>query len=212
MNVNDDKDFNKPKELNIAGKNSQEEKPILGTSEVKTKKNKKIKLNKKNDDFEENKQKYEEKISTLREEKLRLLAEMENLRKRVNKDKIDSIKYGSANLARDILSPNDNLARALDNLPKEENRTQLIKNFIDGLQMIQREFILILEKHGVKKIEAMHKKFDHDYHQAILEVETKDHEEGVVVQEIQSGYTMHDRLLRPTMVGVSRKPTKDKKD
>ena len=212
MNVNNDKDFNKPEELNITGKNSQEERPILNTSEVKTKKNKKTKLNKKNDDFEENKQKYEEKISTLREEKLRLLAEMENLRKRANKEKIDSIKYGSANLARDILSPNDNLARALDNLPKEENRTQLIKNFIDGLQMIQREFISILEKHSVKKIEAMHKKFDHDYHQAILEVETKDHEEGVVVQEIQSGYTMHDRLLRPTMVGVSRKPAKDKKD
>ena len=126
--------------------------------------------------------------------------------------KIESIKFGSSNLARDILSSSDNLARALGNLPLEEDRTELINSFIDGIKMIQRELISILEKHSVKKIEAMHKKFDHDYHQAILEVETTDHEEGVVVQEIQSGYTMHDRLLRPTMVGVSRKPEKDKKD
>ena len=77
--------------------------------------------------------------------------------------------------------------------------------------MIHKELISILEKHGVKKIKAMHNKFDHNYHQAILEVETTDHEEGVVVQEIQSGYTMHDRLLRPAMVGVSKKSAKDKK-
>ena len=114
-------------------------------------------------------------------------------------------------MARDILSPSDNLNRALENLPKEKDRTQLINNFIDGLKMIQKELISILEKHGVKKIEAMHNKFDHNYHQAILEIETKEHNEGIVVQEIQSGYTMHDRLLRPTMVGVAKKPTKDKK-
>ena len=135
---------------------------------------------------------------------------MENLRKRANREKIESIKYGSTNLARDILSPSDNLARALDNLP-EEDKTQLLNNFIDGLKMVQKELTSILEKHGIKKIEAIHNKFDHNYHQAILEVETKEYEEGVVVQEIQSGYTMHDRLLRPTMVGVSKKPTKDKK-
>ena len=211
MNKKDDKDLDKSKESSFAAINSQEEKKILDTSEVKTKKSKKIKLNKKTDESVEEKQKYEEEISTLREEKLRLLAEMENLRKRANREKIDSIKYGSANLARDILTPSDNLARALDNLPEEEVRTQLINNFIDGLKMIQKELISILEKHGVKKIKAIHNKFDHNYHQAILEVETKEQEEGIVVQEIQSGYTMHDRLLRPTMVGVSKKSAKDKK-
>ncbi len=212
MNKKNEKDLEASEESNFAETKPQEEKKILDTSEIKKTRNKKIKFNKKTDNFDKEKQKYEEEIFTLREEKLRLLAEMENLRKRSNKEKIDSIKYGSSNLARDILSPSDNLARALDNLPEEEDRTQLINNFIDGLKMIQKELTSVLEKHGVKKIEALHNKFDHNYHQAILEVESKEHAEGVVVQEIQSGYTMHDRLLRPTMVGVSKKPTKDKKD
>jgi len=108
------------------------------------------------------------------------------------------------------LSPSDNLSRALDNIPDEENRTEPIKNLIDGLKMVQKEFIAILEKHGVKKIEAIDKKFDHNFHQAMFEVETKDKEEGIIVQEIQTGYTMRDRLLRATMVGVSKKPPKDK--
>ena len=191
---------------------SQEEKEILDNLDLKIKKVKKTKSNKKIDNSAEIKQKYEERISNLREEKLRLLAEMENLRKRANREKIDSIKYGSANLARDLLSSSDNLARALDNLPEEKDRTQLVDSFVNGLKMIQKELISVLEKHGVIKIQAMHNKFDHNYHQAILEVETKEYEEGVVVQEIQSGYTMHDRLLRPTMVGVSKKSAKDKKD
>ena len=214
MNKQDDKDLNKPENPSFVEKNfqSQEDTKVLDNLGLKTKKNKKIKLNKKTDSSVEVKHKYEEEISTLREEKLRLLAEMENLRKRADREKIDSIKYGNANLARDILSLSDNLARALDNLPEEEDRTQLINNFIDGLKMIQKELISILGKHGVKKIEAMHNKFDHNYHQAILEVETKKYEEGIVVQEIQSGYTMHDRLLRPTMVGVSKKSAEDKKD
>ena len=210
MNKKDNRDLDKPEESSLVEKKYQEENKILDTSEVKTKKNKKIKFNKKNDNSVKEKQKYEEEIFTLREEKLRLLAEMENLRKRANREKIDSIKYGSSNLARDILSPGDNLARALDNLPEEEDRTKLINNFIDGLKMIQKELTIILEKHGVKKIEAIHNKFDHNYHQAMLEIETKEHEEGTVIQEIQSGYTMHDRLLRPTMVGVSKKPAKNK--
>ena len=213
MNKKDDKDLDKNEESHSLENNfqSEEKKETHNNSGPNTKKSKKIKLNKKIDTSVEEKQKYEEEISSLREEKLRFLAEMENLRKRANREKIDSIKYGSANLARDILSPSDNLTRALDNLPKEKDRTQLTNNFIDGLKMIQRELVSILEKHGVKKIEAMHNKFDHNYHQAILEIETKEHKEGFVVQEIQSGYTMHDRLLRPTMVGVAKKPTKDKK-
>ena len=213
MNKNDNKDLDKPEESNFLEENfhSQGKKEIIDNVSLKTKKNKKTKLNKKVDSSTEEKQKKEEEISNLREEKLRLLAEMENLRKRASREKIDSIKFGSSNLARDILSASDNLSRALESLPEEKDRTQSISNFIDGLTMIHKELISILEKHGVKKINAMQKKFDHNYHQAILEVETKEHEEGVVVQEIQSGYTMHDRLLRPAMVGVSKKSAKDKK-
>ena len=153
---------------------------------------------------------YDEKISELREEKLRLLAEMENLRKRSDREKLESIQYGSANLVRDILSTNDNLTRALESICGEKNHTEPIKNLINGLQMVQKEFNTILEKHGVKKIISLNNKFDHNLHQAMLEVESEA-EEGTVVQEIQSGYTIYDRLLRPAMVGVAKKPQKTKK-
>ena len=147
---------------------------------------------------------FKEEISNLRDEKLRLLAEMDNLRKRADKEKLDSIKYGSINLARDILSPDDNLTRALDAIPEEEN-SETVSNLIDGLKMVQREFATILKKHGVKKIDALNMKFDHNFHQAMIEVENDDVEEKTVIQEMQSGYTMHDRLLRPSMVAVSKK-------
>ena len=154
--------------------------------------------------------KYEEEISKMRDEKLRLLAEMENIRKIAQREKIESIKFGSANLARDILSPNDNLIRALENIPNDKNLTKPISNLIDGIKMVQKEFTTILEKHDVKKIEALNKKFDHNVHQAMMEIETDKQEEGIVVKEIQSGYTMHDRLLRPALVGVARKTKKNK--
>ena len=148
----------------------------------------------------------EKEIETLKEEKIRLLAEMENLRKRFEREKIETIKFGSINLARDILSPGDNLERALDALPEDENHSESIKNLIDGLKMVLKEYKSTLEKHGVKKIETLNKKYDHNLHQAMMEVENNDVEEGTVVQEVQSGYTMHDRLLRAAMVGVSKKP------
>ena len=148
----------------------------------------------------------EKKIETLKEEKIRLLAEMENLRKRFEREKVETIKFGSINLARDILSPGDNLERALDALPEDENHSESIKNLIDGLKMVLKEYKSTLEKHGVKKIEALNQKFDHNFHQAMMEVENNEVEEGTVVQEVQSGYTMHDRLLRAAMVGVSKKP------
>jgi len=148
----------------------------------------------------------EKEIETLKEEKIRLLAEMENLRKRFEREKVETIKFGSINLARDILSPGDNLERALDALPEDENHSESIKNLIDGLKMVLKEYKSALEKHGVKKIETLNQKFDHNFHQAMMEVENNDVEEGTVVQEVQSGYTMHDRLLRAAMVGVSKKP------
>ena len=154
----------------------------------------------------------EKEIESLKEEKIRLLAEMENLRKRFEREKVETIKFGSINLARDILSPGDNLERALDALPEDENHPQSIKNLIDGLKMVLKEFKSSLEKHGVKKIESLNQKFDHNFHQAMMEVENNDVEEGTVVQEVQSGYTMHDRLLRAAMVGVSKKPTINTED
>ena len=156
--------------------------------------------------------KLNEEIENLKEERLRTLAEMDNLRKRFEKDKIDSIRYGNHNLARDILTLGDNLSRALDAISSDEQRSESFNNLIDGLNIVQKEFVTILEKHGVKKIESINKKFDHNYHQAMLEVETDEFNEGYVVQEIQSGFIMHDRLLRPYMVGVSKKPENKKKE
>ena len=149
-----------------------------------------------------------EEIKTLKEEKIRVLAEMENLRKRFEREKIDSIKYGSVNFARDILSPGDNLERALSAINEEEEHPQSIKNLIEGLLMVKKELSTALEKNGIKKIDTLNKKFDPNLHQAMMEIENNDLDEGVVVQEIQTGYMMHDRLLRPAMVGVSKKPQK----
>ena len=162
--------------------------------------------------FNDNISKLNEEIKNLKEEKLRTLAEMENLRKRFEKDKMDSIKYGNHKLAKDMLALGDNLSRALDAISLDEKRSESFNNLIDGLMIVQKEFVTILEKHGVKKIESINKKFDHNYHQAMLEVETDEFNEGYVVQEIQSGFTLHDRLLRPSMVGVSKKPENKKKD
>ena len=154
----------------------------------------------------------QEEVEHLRDEKLRLLAEMENLRKRYERERFDSIRYGSINLARDILSPDDNLTRALEAIPQEEKDTLTINNLVDGLKMIQKEFSTILEKYGVKKIEALNKKFDHNYHQAVVEIENDETEVGTVINEMQCGYTMHDKLLRPSMVGVSKKTEKNDKN
>ena len=118
----------------------------------------------------------EKEIETLKEEKIRLLAEMENLRKRFEREKVETIKFGSINLARDILSPGDNLERALDALPEDENHSESIKNLIDGLKMVLKEYKSALEKHGVKKIETLNQKFDHNFHQAMMEVENNDQE------------------------------------
>ena len=193
---------NRPNQEDIK-KTKQTKKKNVSDSVKKT-----SQVNNVNDDIS----KLNEEIENLKEEKLRILAEMENLRKRFEKDKIDSIKYGNHNLARDMLTLGDNLSRALDAISSDEKRSESFNNLIDGLKIIQKEFVMILEKHGVKKIESINKKFDHNYHQAMLEVETDEFNEGYVVQEIQSGFTMHDRLLRPSMVGVSKKPENKKKE
>ena len=160
--------------------------------------------------IENEEEKLQEEIRSLKEDKIRVLAEMENLRKRFDREKIDSIKYGSVNFARDILSPGDNLERALSAINQEEDHSQSIKNLIEGLKMVQKELSSALEKNGISKIISMNEKFDPNLHQAMMEVERDDIDEGIIVQEIQTGYMMHDRLLRPAMVGVSKKPQQNK--
>ena len=196
-------------------KNTKEE--VLETSDIEDNNEKHEEIQDENsdetsvEDTEENieaqseEDKLQEEISSLKEEKIRVLAEMENLRKRFDREKIDSIKFGSVNFARDILSPGDNLERALSAINKEEEHSDSIKNLIEGLMMVKKEFVSALEKNGISKIDSVDKKFDPNLHQAMMEVENDDLDEGVVVQEIQGGYMMHDRLLRPAMVAVSKK-------
>jgi len=166
----------------------------------------------KNNEEEEksNEEILQEEVERLRDEKLRLLAEMDNLRKRYDRERLDSVRYGSINLARDILSPDDNLTRALEAIPQEDKNSLTVNNLVSGLRMVQKEFSTILAKYGIKKIEALNKKFDHNFHQAVVEIENDEVDIGTVVNEMQCGYIMHDKLLRPSMVGVSKKT--DKKD
>ena len=209
----DNQDQDNDKHFSKIIKNKSNEENIKKTKQTK-KKNVSDSVEKTSqvNNFKDEISKLNKEIENLIEEKLRTLAEMENLRKRFEKDKIDSIRYGNHNLARDILTLGDNLSRALDAISSDEQRSESFNNLIDGLNIVQKEFVTILEKHGVKKIESINKKFDHNYHQAMLEVETDEFNEGYVVQEIQSGFTLHDRLLRPSMVSVSKKPENKKKE
>ena len=199
--------LNKEDELK---KNSSD---IVNTENEKLKKNITVpsETNTHNNNQNELEENPRDEIEQLKDEKLRLLADMENLRKRSDRDRVDSIRYGSINFARDILSTSDNLSRALDAIPKDARKTETMINLINGLRMVQKEFTSILAKHGIKKIDALNQRFDHNLHQAMMEIESEKVEEGLVIQEIQSGYTMHDRLLRPSMVSVAKKPEKDKK-
>ena len=181
---------------------------IVNNEKEESSKEQILEENDKNKDIENEESendKLRDEIESLKEEKIRLLAEMENLRKRFERDKIDSIKYGSVNFAREILSPGDNIERALSAIDKEEDHPDSIKNLIDGLFMVKKELATALEKNGITKIDTINKKFDPNLHQAMMEIVNDDLEEGIVVQEIQTGYMMHDRLLRPAMVGVSKK-------
>tara|TARA_B100000686_G_C16764618_1_gene960946 strand:- start:14 stop:658 length:645 start_codon:yes stop_codon:yes gene_type:complete len=191
---------NKPEKLKktIDDKNNKKDE-----NEFKKKETKEIKDSELDIEVKKTKQ-LEEDLKSIRDEKLRLLAEMENLRKRFEKEKIESIKFGSINLARDILLPCDNLSRALESLSDEEKNNKKNQGLIKGLEMVQQEIISILEKNGIKKINALNEKFDHNLHQAMAEIES-DKESGIVLKELQTGYTMHDRLLRPSMVVLSKK-------
>lgn len=199
LNKEDELEKNNPDIINSENENLEQNSTAANDTDAD---------NEKQNELEEN---LRDEIEQLRDEKLRLLADMENLRKRSDRDRMDSIRYGNINFARDILSLGDNLSRALDAIPKDAEKTETITNLINGLRMVQREFTSILEKHGIKKIEALNQRFDHNFHQAMMEIESEEVEEGIVIQEIQSGYNMHDRLLRPSMVGVAKKPNKDEK-
>ena len=154
-------------------------------------------------------EKLNEEITNLKDQRLRAIAELENFRKRAEKDQSDALKYGVSNFAKEIINISDNIERAQSSIPEEAKNNETIKPVIEGIDLIAQSVVTTFEKIGIKKIESLNEKFDHNLHQAMMEIEKDDLEPGTIVQELIPGYTLHDRLLRPAMVGVSKKPKKN---
>ena len=161
--------------------------------------------------------KLNEEISDLKDQRLRAIAELENFRKRAEKDQSDALKYGVTNFAKEIINIKDNIERAQSSISDEVKTNDAVKSVVEGLDLIAQATVSTFEKIGIKKVESINQKFDHNLHQAMMEIEKDEMEPGTIVQEILPGYTLHDRLLRPAMVGVSKKTQenqdiKDKKN
>ena len=154
-------------------------------------------------------EKLNEEISGLKDQRLRAIAELENFRKRAEKDQSDALKYGISNFAKEIINIRDNIERAQSSISDESKNNEAIKSVIDGIDLIAQSVVSTFEKIGIKKIESLNERFDHNLHQAMVEIENDELEPGTIVQELIPGYTLHDRLLRPAMVGVSKKPKKN---
>ncbi|CAN0354786.1 unnamed protein product [Phaeothamnion confervicola] len=147
-----------------------------------------------------------EEAAALKDRLLRMAAEMENLRKRTEREKAEATLYAASNFARDLLSVADNLGRALQALPEEERERagEVEKNLIAGVEVTERELLNVFQRHGIRRIEAVGQKFDPNFHQAMFEVPTAEKPPGTVMQELQSGYAVGERCLRPSLVGVAK--------
>ena len=154
-------------------------------------------------------EKLNEEITSLKDQRLRAIAELENFRKRAEKDQSDALKYGISNFAKEIITIRDNIERAQSSISDEAKNNEAIKSVIEGIDLIAQSVVSTFEKIGIKKIESLNEKFDHNLHQAMMEIENEELEPGTIVQELIPGYTLHDRLLRPAMVGVSKKSKKN---
>jgi molecular chaperone GrpE len=147
-----------------------------------------------------------EEAAALKDRLLRLAAEMENLRKRTEREKAEATLYAASNFARDLLNVSDNLGRALQAVSTEERERagEIERNLIGGVEATERELQNVFQRHGIRKIEAVGAKFDPNFHQAMFEVPTSEKPPGTVMQELQSGYAVGERCLRPALVGVSK--------
>ena len=162
--------------------------------------------NKKNE--EEKKQlKPEEKILELEDKLARTFAEMENQRRRFEKEKEDAFEYGGFSFAKEALSLIDNLERSKSILESDEKLkdTEALKKTLEHFDIIHKDLISIFNKNDIKQIDSLNKKLDPNFHQAMMEIEDDAKEPGTIIQEIQKGFTIKDRLLRPSLVGVAKK-------
>tara|TARA_B100001093_G_C26571748_1_gene903253 strand:- start:298 stop:870 length:573 start_codon:yes stop_codon:yes gene_type:complete len=152
----------------------------------------------------------EERLKDTEDKLLRALAEIENQRRRFDKEIKDAFDYGGFNFAKEALSLIDNLQRAYVSMKNDESlkNNKDLDKFLKNVEIIEKDLISIFEKNNIKKIQCLNKKFDPNNHQAMLEVEDENLEQGTIVQEIQPGYMLKDRLLRPSFVGISKKKEK----
>ena len=156
----------------------------------------------------------EEKIAELEDKVARTFAEMENQRRRFEKEKEDAFEYGGYSFAKEALNLIDNLDRSKNVLESDDKlkETEALKKTLEHLDIIKKDLISIFEKNNIKPIDSLNKKLDPNFHQAMMEIEDDTKEPGTIIQEIQKGFTIKDRLLRPSLVGVSKKvPKKEDK-
>lgn len=143
-------------------------------------------------------------IADLKDQVLRALAEQENLRRRFERDRDDTRKFAIAGFAKDLVSVAENLRRALDAMPAEVRESDTGKQLATGVEMTERELMSVFEKHGIRRVDPLGQPFDYNFHQAIVELPGTGQAPGTVVQVLQAGFVIHDRLLRPAMVGVAK--------
>ena len=149
----------------------------------------------------------EEKLKKTQEKLLRSMAEMENQRRRFEKEKEEAFEFGGFNFARESLSLLDNIDRAINSFKNDEKlkNNKDLNKIINGIDIVKKDLISIFKKNGIEAIECIDKKFDPNFHQAMLEIENSTKEPGIIIQEVQKGYMMKSRLLRPSLVGVAKK-------
>tara|TARA_B100001964_G_scaffold183597_1_gene203231 strand:+ start:1026 stop:1685 length:660 start_codon:yes stop_codon:yes gene_type:complete len=166
--------------------------------------------NKAEDSSKKNELSSEDKIKDLEDKLIRAYAEMENQRRRFEKEKDDAFEYGGFAFAREALSLIDNLVRSKVSLENDEKlkNTEALKKTTEHLDVIYKDMISILKKNNIEEIKSIDQKLDPNLHQPMMEVDDENKEPGTIVQEIQKGFIMKDRLLRPSLVAVSKKPTK----
>ena len=195
--------------------NNEDEK-IVETEKIIDEDPNDIKDNELNELDDDNNTNLENQIKDLKDQLMRTLADSENLRKRTIKEVEHAKKYSHITFVRDLVSSVDNLQRALESVPDDKSQLpEPVKNLIIGLDIVEKEIVTTFEKHNLKQICPLGEKFDYNFHQAMFEVPTNDSEPGIVVEVSQKGYLLHDRLVRPAMVGISKKiedlEIKDKK-
>jgi len=150
----------------------------------------------------------EAELAEHKDQLLRALAETENVRRRAQREREDALKYAVAGFAKELLSVADNLRRALDSLPQSEVKDERTRGLVTGVEATERELLSVFERHGLRRIDPEGERFDHNLHQAIFEAERPGKPGGIVIEVLQPGYVLHDRLLRPAMVGVAKQTPK----